>query len=99
MVETDDRDPLETQELRRLIAPVTSDNLTALVGMGALKPNASMLRAIARTWIRYACADCEDQRAGLAGLRPPPGLPIKSHQDYQLNQYSQLSALYSRRTK
>jgi hypothetical protein len=31
MVETDDRDPLETQELRRLIAPVTSDNLVALV--------------------------------------------------------------------
>jgi hypothetical protein len=59
--------------------------------MGALKPNAWMLRAIARTWIRYACADCEDQRAG--------SQDCVHHQDYQLNQYSQLSALYSRRTK
>src|SRR5262249_27234064 len=31
MVETDDGDSLETKQLRRLIAPVTGDNLVALV--------------------------------------------------------------------
>jgi hypothetical protein len=95
MVETDDRDPLETQELRRLIAPVTGDDLTALVDQNGR--------------IETECVDASRDRphldpamlARIARISAQGSQDCVHHQDYQLNQYSsrQLSALYSRRTK
>jgi len=87
MVETDDRDILKTQELRRLIAPMTGDDLVAFVdqngrveaeGVDASRDrphlDPAMLARIA--WIRAQGADRNERQ--LSDAFGAFGLPLVS---------------------